>query len=379
MTKKNKDQKIPPIIPATPTKKTVYRAAKSYRKAGLSFIPIVADGTKRPAWMLMKRVWCEESGKWKYPWSHFKSRQPTREEIQHWFADPHEPREFGLAIIGGAVSGGLEIIDCDNWDAAEQWMALVRKKSPYLIDKLVLVKSPRPGLHAYYRCAEFGGNKKLARIPDPEQDNKKPKTIIEIKGEGGYCLAPPSPASCHKSGRCYRLMGDKDFTHIPNLSPGERTILVEAAHKLNGWTEPSVVEPAPRRRQSNSSEDRPGDDFNSRADWAEILEPHGWKRVSRDEDGSERWRRPGKFESCSASANFAGSNLLYVFSSNAHPFDEATSYTKFHAYTLFNHKGDFTAAARQLARNGYGRRRPSRAQPEKVFARYAGYKLRSRR
>ena len=34
-----------------------------------------------------------------------------------------------------------------NWGVVEPWMKKVRRRSPVLLDKLVQVKTPRPGLH----------------------------------------------------------------------------------------------------------------------------------------------------------------------------------------------------------------------------------------
>ncbi len=84
---KNRHNGASGAVERSPTKKDVYRAARAYVKAGLSVVPITADGQKRPAWMLMTPVWCEETCKWKYPWSPYKTRPPTREELRHWFAD----------------------------------------------------------------------------------------------------------------------------------------------------------------------------------------------------------------------------------------------------------------------------------------------------
>jgi len=53
------------------------------------------------------------------------------------------------------------------------------------------------------------------------------------------------------------------------------------------------------------------------------------------------WCRPGKKSGTSATTNFGGSDLLYVFSSNAEPFEQQTAYSKFHAYALLYHDGDF--------------------------------------
>jgi hypothetical protein len=47
--------------------------------------------------------------------------------------------------------------------------------------------------------------------------------------------------------------------------------------------------------------------------------------------------------------------LLYVFSSNAHPFEDGRGYSKFAAYAVLNHRGDYVRAAKTLQAEGYGR------------------------
>ena len=79
------------------------------------------------------------------------------------------------------------------------------------------------------------------------------------------------------------------------------------------------------------------------------------------------WRRPGKEErswsaTTGACTSKAGRSLFYVFSSNAAPFEADRGYSKFATCTFLNYGGDFSAAARALADQGYGekRGRPSR-------------------
>lgn len=107
------------------------------------------------------------------------------------------------------------------------------------------------------------------------------------------------------------------------------------------------------QRQPAQGTGRPGDDFNQSATWEQILEPAGWQRVYERGDESY-WRRPGKRQGISATVNYKGSGVLYVFSANAVPFAPNASYTKFAAFTLLRHQGDYGAAARVLAAEGYG-------------------------
>src|SRR5262249_7159213 len=115
----------------------------------------------------------------------------------------------------------------------------------------------------------------------------------------------------------------------------------------------------------------PGGDFDRRGPaWDQILTPHGWAAV-REGGAVTYWRRPGKDgPGISATTGYCkgqdGADLLAVFSSNAHPFEGPSGdspcrcYGNFAAYALLNHGGDFKAAARDLARQGYGEQRQDR-------------------
>jgi hypothetical protein len=76
------------------------------------------------------------------------------------------------------------------------------------------------------------------------------------------------------------------------------------------------------------------------------------------------WRRPGKEKGWSATTGHCrgevGGDLLYVFSSNAHPFEAEKAYSKFSAYAILRHGGDHAEAARELARDPRYRVEPAR-------------------
>lgn len=383
MTNPHSKRRSQPIIACCedPSQRQVRRAARAYLAAGLSFIPISADGTKQPAFDLLP--WVERlDGMRKRSWGIFRERQPRRDEVDTWFAGQSD-REYGMAILGGQISGGLEIIDFDTAELFEPWAKIVRQRAPGLLDRLILVETPRPGVHLYFRSKVAGGNGKLARMPTRPGGDKawKPKTVIEVKGQGGYCLAPPSPRLCHPRQLCYKFRSDKDLTEIPTITVKQRQILFDAARGFDTWGEHRQRQ---RHRDNQSGPDapvggRPGDDFNVRADWADILEPHGWHLAGDDGSGIDYWCRPGKDFGISASTNYEGSDLLYVFSTNAAPFDDEVAYTKFSAYALLAHGGDFSEAARALAEQGYGKGvRGPRRRGLGLRDRYASCKLHSR-
>ena len=102
---------------------------------------------------------------------------------------------------------------------------------------------------------------------------------------------------------------------------------------------------------------RPGDDYNQRATWEEILTPHGWTKRGRIGEGYG-WTRPGKNpkEGISATTNTRDqADRLYVFSTST-VFEAERSYNKFGAYALLEHEGDYHAAGAALRAAGYGER-----------------------
>lgn len=132
--------------------------------------------------------------------------------------------------------------------------------------------------------------------------------------------------------------------------------MIAIAVGLDRRPAPSPEPSARSEREASGDSDRPGDDFNARATWRDVLEPWGWTWVY-ERGGLAYWRRPGKdAPGISASAgprSDCGKDLLHVFSTST-PFDIERSYDKFGAYVVLNHDGDHGAAAKALLAKGYG-------------------------
>ncbi len=180
---------------------TTLETASAYVAAGLSVAPIRADGTKAPA----------------VAWKEYQQRRPTDAELLAWFA----VGKHGIAIICGAVSGNLEVIDFDDLEMFDRWEeGLKRSRSP-LLGALPIVATPDNGRHVYYRLqAPPKGNRKIAQRPPTAAELAiDPKiaavTLIETRGEGGYVLAPGSPLECHPSKKAYRQIGGPSLSRIP--------------------------------------------------------------------------------------------------------------------------------------------------------------------
>lgn len=332
--------------------------------AGLSCIPIREDGSKAPV----------------FGWSAYQKRLPTNSEAADW-SSMYE----GVALIGGAISGNLEIVDLDEPTLVRPYFDALKSLDATLPSRLTLVRTPRrnqtgqAGCHVLYRVTEpVAGNTKLAMSePEPETDkdgnpvinpttgeqNMKPRTLIETRGEGGYVLTVGCSPKCHPTGNLYEHVYGPPLTELSTLTLAERDTLHRAARMFDGSVAETHSEPPVRGYERTKDGDSPGDDFNRRSTWSEILEPHGWHPCG-ESGGIKRWRRPGKSQGISATTGVlskAGNELLTVFSTNAHPFEgvgqngrAGVSYSKFGAFAILNHHGDYEAAAKALLKLGYG-------------------------
>lgn len=166
-----------------------------------------------------------------------------------------------------------------------------------------------------------------------------------------FWLAPAADEACKDPSRFYWW---------PTCQPdAPREAFCHRGVFLDPHTLRSVPEVKPPLRiverpvgELDAKGERPGDRFARETDWSQIL--HGWRLLS-DRGGVRKWERPAngipkQTPGCSATTGGGGYDLLYVFSSNAAPFDPNTSYSKFRAFSLIEHGGDDRAAASALSK-----------------------------
>ncbi len=164
--------------------------------------------------------------------------------------------------------------------------------------------------------------------------------LIETRGEGGWFIAAPSHGPVHPSGRSYDLFSGGVAT-IATITPEEKEDLWALARSFDETPVPLPHRPAGGRSPLGTK--RPGDAYNAAMTWSDVLAPHGWTSEPAS-DGTIHWRKPGKITGLSATEGYAGSDLLYVFST-ATVLEAERSFDKFGAYAYLDHNGDFQAAA----------------------------------
>ena len=162
-----------------------YAFAVEYRDRGYSVIPLVG---KKPALA---------------SWKEFQGRRASHGEIAVWFGEASRLRGVvnNVGIITGAVSG-LVVIDCDSKADTKHWLENF-PESP------LMVETGSGGLHVYYQLPEDARVTNRIRVFG---------RAIDVRGEGGYVVAPPSR---HPNGSLYRWVswGSYSLSDVPVFNP----------------------------------------------------------------------------------------------------------------------------------------------------------------
>lgn len=130
------------------------RQILSYYEYGWSLIPIRA-GTKLPAIR---------------SWKQYQTKRPDKSQLRTWFGNN---KYTSLAVVCGAVSGGLAVLDLDSEQRCQWW----HREHSDLAESLPTAKTTK-GLHVYFRSEPF---------------RKQNGDEVDLLCEGAYAVLPPSP------------------------------------------------------------------------------------------------------------------------------------------------------------------------------------------
>ncbi len=105
-----------------------------------------------------------------FKWKPYQTKRPDESKLREWFADG---KYKSLAVVCGAVSGGLAVLDLDSERRCEWW----RNTHPKLADTLPTSRT-KDGLHIFFRSEPF---------------RKRNGDEVDLLCEGAYAVLPPSP------------------------------------------------------------------------------------------------------------------------------------------------------------------------------------------
>lgn len=311
--------------------------ALRFASNGIVAVPVAGDGSKRPGLP---------------SWVEFQKRQPTPEELLQWFSNKPD----GVGVICGAISNNLEMLELEGRAVAAKMHLEIAEiaQSSGLGDLWASLNSgyvemtPSGGLHWLYFVSDgvLPGNTKLARKPG---ENGGVDVWAETRSEGGFTITAPSAGSTHPSGGEWKLIGGS-IENIPTITMEQRAALHNIFAMFDEMPKAESIQQDVVAKHDGVLS--PGDDYNQRTTWEEILIPLGWSIVYRKGEATV-WRRPGKDQGISATTNFGGNDKLFVFSTSTQ-FDSERSYDKFGCLVHLQYGGDFKRAANDLRTQGYG-------------------------
>ncbi len=302
-----------------------------YRNAGLSVLPVGLD--KRP-----------KIG----AWASLQKEMPKAKEMDSWLECDYP----GIAIVAGAISRNLVCVDVDTKHDSkgtvfQELCALLQEWGHAdTLSRCVMEQTPSGGWHVLFRAPFVVGCEKLCR------DKGKQEAMIETKGEGGYFVCDPTPGWELKHG---------SLLEIPDLTEVEANAILGACWALDrNEPENDTAAQAPQATYKASSaptshDITPLDDFSSRTDFSgveAILGEAGWRRTG-VRGRNVHLCRPGKGGRDTSATLHMDKNVFFVHTSSTE-FTERKGYGPAGVYAIIRHRGDFKAATKDLAAQGYG-------------------------
>jgi hypothetical protein len=303
--------------------------ADRYAEIGLRVVPIKA-GEKMPA---VSR------------WVEAATTDPT--QIDAWWP---QGTTNGVGIVTGKASG-IFALDVDINDNIDGGATLDGLEESY--GKLPATWTSVTG---------SGGYHYLFAYPDDFELRNNASTKLgpglDIRGEGGQIVAPPS---VHAEGYAYRWE--------TGCAPWECELAEAPDWMLTMLRPDEPPKPAPATASNlqnlhrGDDGEKPGDHFNQRHTGDEVLLRNGWTFSHRTQQGSH-YTRPGKDPRAGTSATVYtndGHTTIWSTSVGGVPLYEPMS--PFGLKTFLEHGGNFGAAASELRRDGYGGERQAEPFP----------------
>jgi hypothetical protein len=282
-------------------------------------------------------------------WAKYRDNQ-TVEDINKMFKD-NESKIEGLAVL---CTDGMEVIDIDQKYSLDGQLcvdylsAIVEEiGEDAFYNNITLAITKSGGAHLIYKTDIPAGNQKLASRYTIESEDGKKRVLLETRGKGGYICVYPT-----KGYKFDILNKEKGFA--PKVSNEWRNLFISIARTFEETTEnhkTKNITPTPTHVQGQNLSTI--DAFNANHSPYELLEAAGWK-YSHTRGENEHLIRPGKSKGVSAGYS-TKKNLVYIFTSSSE-FECNRAYNAFQVYSVLNHNSNYSDAAKQLYRDGFGDR-----------------------
>jgi hypothetical protein len=275
-------------------------------------------------------------------WKEYQTKRITPQELQEY-----ESKAKGFGIITGYWD--VECIDVDLkvfpsvQDGKIFWEELVSFFSDHIDDfdkKFVIYKTVNSGYHIIFRCKTIGGNQKIATLKDHTQ------AVIETRGTGGYIYIYDNQIS---------KIGYED---IQEITIEDRANLIGLCRYFNY----EVNEDTEVKKITVENEGlTPWDDYNQRNSVLDVI----GNEFTAVKHLSDRivLRKSGSKDPLHGYI-YKDTGLCYLFTTaTIYPHEKALSAFSIYAFKYF--AGNFSDAAKELYKQGYGERKVKKIEIEK--------------
>jgi predicted DNA binding protein len=275
-------------------------------------------------------------------WKEYQSKKIEKAELEKL-----ESKTKGYGIITGFY--GVECIDVDLkvfpsvQEGKKFWTEFVSFISDHIDDfsrKFVIYKTINSGYHIIYRCEKVEGNRKLATLKGHSQ------ALIETRGNGGYIYIYDNQIS------------DLSYEQITEITIEERDTLMSLCKYFH--YEEAIVETKPK--EADFSGLTPWDDYNHRNRVIDLVQGE----FSAIKHLSDRIVLR-KVDSKDALHGFIykDTGLCFLFTTaTIYPHETPLSPFAIYAWKYFG--GNFSEAAKELYKEGYGERKIKKVEIERI-------------
>jgi predicted DNA binding protein len=275
-------------------------------------------------------------------WKEYQTKKIEKAELEKL-----ESKTKGYGIITGFY--GVECIDVDLkvfpsvQEGKKFWTEFVSFISDHIDDfsrKFVIYKTINSGYHIIYRCEKVEGNRKLATLKGHSQ------ALIETRGNGGYIYIYDNQIS------------DLSYEQITEITIEERDTLISLCKYFH--YEEAIVETKPK--EADFSGLTPWDDYNHRNRVIDLVQGE----FSAIKHLSDRIVLR-KVDSKDALHGFIykDTGLCFLFTTaTIYPHETPLSPFAIYAWKYFG--GNFSEAAKELYKEGYGERKIKKVEIERI-------------
>ena len=278
--------------------------------------------------------------------------------IRTWWTGAHA--DCGVAIATGADSG-IWVIDVDiaGGKPGADTMRAIRDDNGGQLPETVTLQTQSGGIHYYYRWDPDRA------VTNGAYSNIKAKygDGVDVRGEGGYVVAPPSAGTGGGQYLFVRSPWDIDPAEAPAWL---YDVLLTPATPPAPPTSTGVSIDWPTSNNGNGNHPDPIAEYVNGVDIANLLAASGWTEHHTAGNGDTYWTRPGKAARDGHSAVQHGNETLVVFTTEL-PAELAqmggkptadgsgVTFNRFDLVAALQHNGDRTAAshAMRAAVNGH--------------------------